>query len=207
MRCGRGSTVVLFCGTCLPGQPTKRRLNSKSSTIKHVTLMGLVFTIDDNFQPSTEKQKRPRSSFLKIKGVVKSTVIAYMITATEFRSLNRAITLIQRLTPLVFPGAYVVVFSVSQQARFPDSRLERAASRPSQSSKRSVTISYGSFAIAGHSGGNRAGFAPTSLVSLTDNLRRSTRISVRTELNSDLTIKIPKSRRSFSLQCESLYTS
>ena len=127
-----------------------------------------------------------------------------MITASEFRSLNRAITLIQRLTPLVFPGAYVVVFSVSQQARFPDSRLERAASRPSQSSKRSVTISCGSFAIAGHSGGNRAGFAPTSLVSLTDNLRRSTRISVRTELNSDLTIKIPKSRRSFSSASHSI---
>jgi hypothetical protein len=60
----------------------------------------------------------------------------------------------------------VVVFRLTQ-ARFPDSRLERAASRPSQSFVKISDHHAGGFAIAGYSGGNRAGFTPASLVTLT----------------------------------------
>lgn len=64
-----------------------------------------------------------------------------------------------------------MVASVEQQARFPDFRLERISFAAFPISfLRSVTMADGSYAMPVHSGGNRAGFTPASLVTLDGHL-------------------------------------
>jgi hypothetical protein len=93
-------------------------------------------------------------------------------------------------------------FSRSVSGRFPSSSRQGFLTSGSSAllhglpnlQTRSVTLLVEATQSPVHSGGNRAGFTPASLVTLYGHLQRSTKILSDTGLNSDLTIKVTKNK-------------